>query len=106
MPGDPAVVKEAKIVPVVLSAANLLNAVAVKLPPFWPDNIQTWLIQSQSQFHLKGATCSQTKFDCVVQVMSQSEVVKVLDLIRAPPTNPYRHLKDCLLKMYSLTDYA
>ena len=39
--------------------------------------------------------------------MSQSDTVKVLDLIRDPPaTNPYRHLKDRLLRMYALTDYA
>ena len=108
MPGNPAVVKEAERVPAVLSATDLLNTVAVKLPPFWPDNIETWLIlSSESQFRIKEVTCSQTKFDYVVQAMSQSDAVKVLDLIRAPPTtNPCRHLKDRLLRMYALTDYA
>ena len=39
--------------------------------------------------------------------MFQSDKVKVLDLIRAPPaTDPYQHLKDRLLRMYALTDYA
>ena len=39
--------------------------------------------------------------------MSQSDAVKILDLIRAPPaTDPYRHLKDRLLRMCALTDYA
>ena len=109
MPGDPAVPEEAErvpAVPVVLSAANFLNAVAVKLPPFWPDNIKTWLIQSESQFRLKGVACSQPKFEYVVQDMSQSDTVKVLDLIRAPPADSYRHLKDRLLKMYALIEYA
>ena len=32
--------------------------------------------------------------------------IKKFELIRAPPTNPYRHLKNCLLKMYALTHYA
>ena len=106
MPGDPAIVKEAERVPTVLSATDLLNTVAVKLPPFWPDNIKTWLIQSDSQFRLKGVVCSQTKFDYVVQAMSQSDTVKVLDLIRAPPANPYRHIKEFLLKMCALTNYT
>ena len=66
MPGDSAVVTEAERVPTVLSTADLLNIVAVKLPPFWPDNIETWLIQLESQFRLKGVVCSQTKFDYVV----------------------------------------
>ena len=70
MPGDPAVFEEAENVLAALSAADLLNAVAVKLSPFWPDNIETWLIQSELKFGLKGVTCSQTKFDFIVQVMS------------------------------------
>ena len=41
-------------------------AVAVKLPPFWPDNIKTWLVQAESQFRLKGVITSQTKFDYMV----------------------------------------
>ena len=65
------------------------------------------MIQSESQFRLKGVTGSQTKFDHVVQSMSQTDVVKVLDLIGAPHCNdPYGHLKSCLLQMYDLTDYA
>ena len=75
MPGEPAVLKEVEGVPTTLSAANLLTAIAVKLPPFWPDNIETWLIQFESLFHLKGIRCSQTKFDYVVQAMSQSDTV-------------------------------
>ena len=107
MPGDPAVLKDPEDVSAVLSVLDLLAAVTVKLPPVWLDNIETWLVQSESQFHLKGVTCSQTKFDYVVQAMSQSEAVKVLDLIRAPPTfNPYQHLKDRLLRMYALMDYV
>ena len=36
MPGVPAVLEDAKDVSTVLSAADLLAALAVKLPPFWP----------------------------------------------------------------------
>ena len=44
MPGDPDVLYEATLVPAVLTTADLLMAVAVKLPPFWPDNIKMWLV--------------------------------------------------------------
>ena len=60
MPGDSAVLEG---VPADLLATNLLNAVAVKLPPFWPDIIETWFVQTESQFQLKEVTVSQTKFD-------------------------------------------
>ena len=105
MPENPAVLDGAKGDSAVLSATDLLMAVAVKLPPFWPDIIKTWLILSEPQFRLKGVVCSQTKFDYVVQAMSQSDAVKVLNLIRDPPADHYRHIKECLLKMHALTDY-
>ena len=76
MPGDPAVLDEASTI--VLAAADLLMNVAVKLPPFWPDNIETWLVQNESQFRLKGVTVSHTKFDYVVQSMSQALMSKML----------------------------
>ena len=106
MPGDPAALDD-RAEGLVLTAADLLHSVAVKLQPFWPDNIETWLIQSESQFRLKGVTVSQTKFDHVVQSMSQQDAVKVLDLIRAPSCDdPYGHLKSRLPLMYGLMDYA
>ena len=54
MPGDPAIHDKA---PAILTNADLLMAVAVKLPPFWPNNIEAWLVQTKSQLHLKGVTC-------------------------------------------------
>ena len=82
MPGDPAPLKG---VPTIFTPADLLNVVAVKLPPFWPETNKTWIVQSESQFRLKGVTSSQTKFDYCVQSMRQEVTVKVLNLIRIPP---------------------
>ena len=55
MPEDPAALDN-RAEGLVLTAADLLHSIAVKLPPFWLDNIKTWLIQSKSQFRLKGVT--------------------------------------------------
>ena len=105
MPGDPAICDEASAV--VLTAAYLLKNVAVKLPPFWHNNIKRWLVHTKYQLCLKGVTVSQTKFDDIVQSMSQNNAVKVHDLIRAPPADdPYGHLKSHLLRMYSKTDFT
>ena len=68
MPGD-STVREGVLVPAALTAADLLNPVAVKLPPFLPENIKTWFLQSESQFCLKGVTSSQTNFDYYEQSM-------------------------------------
>ena len=101
MPGNPAVLEDAKDVSAVLSTANLLAAVVIILPSFCPDNIKTWLFQSESQFCLKGVTCSQTKFDYVVQAISrltQSRSLISSDLLLPP----YQHLMNWLLRMYAL----
>ena len=104
MSGDSAVIEG---VHAALSPANLLNAVAVKLPLFCPDKIKTWFVLSESQFRLKGVTVSQTKFDYCVQSLSQKVAIKVLNLIRNPPAqDPYQHLKDRLLRMFALNNYA
>ena len=50
---------------------------------------------------------SKTKFDCCVQSMMQEVAVKVLDIIRNPPEDyPYPSLKDQLLRMFALNNYA
>ena len=92
MPGDPAVLQDSTTW---LTTADIFNAVAVKLPPFWPDSFETLLVHAESHFCLKGVTTSQTKLDYVVQ----SNTVKV---IQAPPADdPYGHLKEFLIHMYS-----
>ena len=104
MPGDSAVIGG---VPATLSAANLLNAVTVKLPLFSPDNIKTWFVQAESQFPLKGVIVSQTKFDYCVQSKTHEVAIKVLNLIRnSPADDPFQRLKDRLLRMYALNNYA
>ena len=88
-----------------LTASDLLNTVAIKLPPFCPDNIETWYVQLESQCCLKGVTASQTKFDYCMQSMFQEVTVKVLDLIRNLPSEDlYYHLKDRLLCMFALNN--
>ena len=43
----------------------------------------------------------------MVQSMSQTDAVKVLDPIQAPPTdNPYCYLMDSLLRMYAFINYT
>ena len=83
-----------------LSASNLLMVVALKLPLFWPENIETWFVEAKSQFQLKGVVVSQTKFDYFGQSKMQEVAVKVLNLIRNPPDDdPYQTLKDRLQQL-------
>ena len=54
-----------------------------------------------------GWRVSQTRFDYCVQSLKEEVAKQVLDLIRNPPVkDPYRHLKDWLLRMFALNGYA
>ena len=89
------------------SSNHQCQAVAVKLPPFWPESINAWFSQVEAQFRIKKVVTEQTKFDYVVQALSQTEVVKVLDLVQSPPPLvPYTTLKNRLLSLHAMTEYA
>ena len=62
-----------------------VGAVAVKLPPFWPESAEVWFAHAEAQFNIKGISSSTTKFYHCVAAMSQEEASQLLDLIRTPP---------------------
>jgi len=43
-----------------------IAAVAVKLPPFWPEDPHTWIQQVEAQFVIRGITVDSTKFYHIV----------------------------------------
>ena len=80
-----------------------VGAVALKLPPFWPESLEVWFTQAEAQFNIKGMSSSTTKFYHCVASTSQEVASQMLDLIRAPPASePYEVLKARLVKTYSL----
>ena len=48
-----------------------VGAVALKLPPFWPESAEVWFAQAEAQFNIKGINNSTTKFYHCVASMSQ-----------------------------------
>ena len=50
-------------------AAAPLAIVALKLPPFWPLDLETWIQQVEAQFHIRGIVADDTKFYHVVAVL-------------------------------------
>ena len=83
-----------------------VGAVALKLPPFWPESAEVWFAQAEAQFNIKGISSSSTKFYHCVASMSQEVASQMLDLIRDPPASkPYEVFKSRLDKTYALNDY-
>ena len=77
------------------------NAVAIKLPPLWTDQIDIWFAQAEAQFTLRKITSEETKYNYVVSSLSQDVAVRCLDIITTMPIiDPYSTLKKRLLSTF------
>ena len=99
MPGDPAVVEEAENVP-------LLSPPPTFLLPFLSRFLPSGLRTSKPGFFSPNHSSALKELPAArpsLTILSQPDTVKALDLIRAPSA---MDLKEWLLRMYALTDYA
>ena len=82
--------------------AAAISAIALKLPPFWPKDPDTWFAQVEAQFATRGISAEKTKFDHLVASLSPDAATEVRDLILAPPAyGPYTQLKGALIKRFA-----
>lgn len=81
------------------------DAVAVKLPPIWTEDLETWFLQAEAQFAIRKITTEETRFYHVVAALSADCATKVKNIIRAPPQEPYTALKAALLQKYEPTKH-
>lgn len=80
------------------------NAVSFKLPPFWASQPQVWFQQAEAQFTIRKITADETKYAYIVAALDQDTASRLLDLLRAPPTNnKYEAIKARLTKTFGLT---
>ncbi|XP_064470016.1 uncharacterized protein LOC135384759 [Ornithodoros turicata] len=76
-----------------------LNAVSIKIPPFWPADPILWFANIEAQFILRGVTTQLTKFYHVVGALGPNEAAEVRDIITVPPADhPYDALKTALTR--------
>ncbi len=85
-----------------------VNAVAVKLPDFWPADPQTWFHQAEAAFRRSNVTVSFTKYDHVLMKLPTDVVMSVRDLVNSmQPNTPdaYKQLKARLTASYGKTKW-
>ncbi|XP_064482983.1 uncharacterized protein LOC135395824 [Ornithodoros turicata] len=78
-----------------------VQAVSIKIPPFWPADPVLWFANTEAQFALRGITAQLTKFYHVVGALGPSEARggTLRDVITVPPAeNPYDALKSALTR--------
>ena len=91
--------------------AQLVLQASIQLPGFWKDDPEAWFTSAESQFAIKGITQQVTKFHYVISKLEPQAVSSLVGSVRALVTgtpkeedNPYKQVKDELIKLYGLSD--
>ena len=75
----------------------MLNAVTVKLPELWTNQVRSWFTQVEAQFA--------TKYFYVIQALSRRTIDRISDLLILPVEDSYQALKFKLVEMYNMSNY-
>ena len=80
-------------------SSTSVSAVALKLPPFCPDDPELSFAQVEAQFATRRITSQQTKFDYVIANLDPRFATEVRELILSPPaTDPFDVLKKSMVE--------
>lgn len=82
-----------------------INAVRIRVPPFWKQDPQLWFFQLEAQFATSNINTQKTKFDTVVGNVESDILSKVSDIIRNPPANNcYDAIKERLISTFEVSE--
>lgn len=83
-----------------------VNAIAIKLPPFWKEYPHAWFLTVESQFNTRNISVEKTKYDYVLQSLPVEIVTSVFDLISSSGNSdaPYTDLKNALISRNSVSE--
>lgn len=76
-----------------------ISKIAVRVPPFWPEEPEIWFANLEGQFCIAGITADSTKFYYVISQLDQQYSKEVKDIITSPPaTGKYEKIKSELIR--------
>lgn len=82
---------------------STVQAVSLKLPSLWTDDVEGWFLHIESQFTIRKITAEDTKYHYVVAALDSSVSSRVRSLLRQTPS--YEDLKAALIEKYCLTSF-
>lgn len=86
------------------ASGSSVDRVAVRLPPFWPEDPEVWFVQAEAQFLISGIKEDTTKFYQVISQLDQRYIKEIKDVVKnPPPTGKYEKLKLELTKRLSIS---
>ena len=82
-----------------------VNTFTIKVPPFFKHAPETWFMHLEAQFDIKQLKTSSTKFYWCISASPSEVSAQLMHMIRDPGEDPYQEIKDCLIHLYSLSNY-
>ena len=84
--------------------AGAVQAVAVKVPTFWPTRPEVWFSLLESQFATKNITADHTKYHHAVQGLDKTTAEEISAFLLNPPAiGQFDALKTLLISTFGLT---
>ncbi|XP_025270816.1 uncharacterized protein LOC112639866 [Camponotus floridanus] len=88
---------------IIVKDDETVNRVAVRIPPFWPENPELWFAQLEGQFTLGAITDDDVRYGYVLSKLEPRQAKEIKDVITNPPSsNKYSAIKHALIQR--LTD--
>ncbi|XP_025267510.1 uncharacterized protein LOC112639004 [Camponotus floridanus] len=81
-----------------------IGRLAIKAPPFWPEEPELWFAQLEGQFALGGITQDATKYLYVIAHIETKYAREVRDIItQLPEAGKYKAIKKALIQRLTIT---
>ena len=84
---------------------NEINTITIKVPPFFKHAPETLFVHLEAQFNLKQLKVSSTKLYWCISALLSDVTPQLMHMIRDLGEDPYQEIKDCLIHLYSLSNF-